>query len=179
MRRLFFLLLCLCPTMVFADKFEATANYELCFTPTQNCTNLIVNAINQAKSQILVQAYSFTSVPIARAIINAHRKGVEVKVILDKSQYRPHGFSAAKLLTDYQIPTFIDYQFNIAHNKVIIIDNQTVVTGSFNFTRAAEERNLENVIIITDHQIAKRYAANWHERFKQSKPAALFSQASY
>lgn len=179
MLRLFCFLLCLCPAIVLADKFEATASYELCFTPAQNCTSLIVNAINQAKTQILVQAYSFTSVPIARALINAHRKGIEVKVILDKSQYRPHGFSAAKFLIDYQIPTFIDYQFNIAHNKVIIIDNQTVVTGSFNFTRAAQERNLENVLIVTDHQIAKRYVANWQERFKQSKPVALFVQDQY
>ncbi len=159
------LLILLCyPAFSWADKFEQNATYQLCFTPQENCTGLIVSTINAAKKEIYVQAYSFTSTGIAKALINAQKRGVKVNVLLDKSQYRPKGFSAAKLLSDYHIPAFIDYQPNIAHNKVIIIDSKTVITGSFNFTRAAQERNTENVIIIEDSQIAKKYLSNWQSR---------------
>lgn len=169
MLRMLFALVILYSTATFADKFDPNASYQVCFTPAQNCTNLIVAAINQAKNQILVQAYSFTSVPIAHALIDAHKKGIDVKIILDRSQYRSRGFSSARMLQDYHMPAFIDYELNIAHNKVIIIDKKTVVTGSFNFTRAAQERNAENVIIISDPQIAKKYLDNWQSRFNLSK----------
>lgn len=163
------LLLLFYSTLLLADKFEADASYNVCFTPAQSCTPLIVANLNNAKNQILVEAYSFTSVPIAKALLQASKRGVDVKVILDKSQYRAHGFSAAKLLTDYHIPVWIDYQPSIAHNKVMIIDNKIVITGSFNFTRAAEEKNAENVIVIKDALLAKRYAANWNQRLTVSK----------
>jgi phosphatidylserine/phosphatidylglycerophosphate/cardiolipin synthase-like enzyme len=156
-------------SLVLADKFEPDASYKVCFTPSENCTDLIVTAISQAKKQVLVQAYSFTSAPIAKALLKAYKKGIDVKVILDKSQYRQHGFSSVKLLTDYHIPVWIDFQPAIAHNKIMIIDNNTVISGSFNFTRAAEERNAENVIIMTDTHLAMKYVANWKERASVSK----------
>lgn len=156
-------------SLAYADKFEGTATYTVCFTPAQSCTPEIVSAINGAQKQILVQAYSFTSTPIARALIKAYKRGVDVKVILDRSQFRPNGFSSAKFLTDYRIPVWIDYKPNIAHNKVMVIDNKIVITGSFNFTKAAEERNAENVIIINDSNLAKKYASNWLERQGESR----------
>ncbi len=159
--------------LVLANKFEADASYQVCFTPTQRCTDSIVAAIGQAKKQVLVQAYSFTSVPIAKALIKAHRQGVEVKVILDKSQYRQRGFSSAKLLTDYHLPVWLDVEPAIAHSKVMIIDSKVVITGSFNFTKAAEERNAENVILITDTHLAQQYKANWNNRELVSKKLVL------
>lgn len=152
-----------------ADSFSALATYKVCFTPAEPCTDLIVAEIENAKKQILVQAYSFTSVPIARALTKANKRGVEVKVILDKSQFRSHGFSSAKFFSDYHIPVLVDYKPAIAHNKVMIIDHKTVITGSFNFTKAAEERNAENVIIISDEVLAKKYASNWCDRADESK----------
>lgn len=170
MLRLLCLLICVIySTQGLADKFEQGANYKVCFTPSQNCGELIVGVISKAKQEILVQAYSFTSVPIAKALIEAHKKGIKVRVILDKSQFRNRGFSSAKLLSDYHIPVFIDYKVSIAHNKVMIIDKSTIITGSFNFTRSAQERNAENVIIINDSELAKKYAKNWQQRLEQSK----------
>lgn len=169
MSRLIFFVLLLFSCTLYADKFEQTSTYQVCFTPGQDCTNLIVASINQAKVQVLVQAYSFTSVPIVRALVAALKRGVDVRVILDRSQNRPRGFSSAKMFMDYHIPIYIDYQPNIAHNKVMIIDSKTVVTGSFNFTRAAQQDNTENVIIISDSILAKRYLANWQSRSSQSQ----------
>jgi len=88
---------------------------------------------------VLVQAYSFTFAPIAKALLNAHKRGIKVEVILDKSQ-RTQKYSSADFMANSGIPTKIDAVHAIAHNKVMVIDGETVITGSFNFTRAAEEK---------------------------------------
>ena len=82
-------------------------------------------------------------------------------MILDKSQEREE-FSSAEFLIRAGIPTRVDPVHEIAHNKIIIIDDRTVITGSFNFTRAAEEHNAENMLVIGDPQLAEQYTANWY-----------------
>ena len=64
----------------------------------------------------------------------------------------------------------IDGKHAIAHNKIIIIDGQTVITGSFNFTNQAEDHNAENLLVIRDHGLAQRYLANWHDHEAHSEP---------
>lgn len=145
-------------------------NYQVCFTPGGNCTQDIVNAIDGAKKQVLVQAYSFTSVPIAKALLEAHRRGVDVRVILDKSQ-KTQRYSSAKFLENQDIKTWIDYRVAIAHNKVMIIDGAVVITGSFNFTKAAQYKNAENLIIIHDAKLASIYQQNWNNRLQYSVPS--------
>jgi phosphatidylserine/phosphatidylglycerophosphate/cardiolipin synthase-like enzyme len=124
-----------------------------------------VQALDNAKSTVFVQAYSFTSEPIAEALVRAHGRGVEVQAILDRSQ-RTQKYTAADLLIRGDILVLIDASHAIAHNKVMIIDNDVVVTGSFNFTKAAEERNAENLLIIRSKELAARYVNNWwiHQR---------------
>jgi phosphatidylserine/phosphatidylglycerophosphate/cardiolipin synthase-like enzyme len=98
----------------------------------------LVAALGSAKFTVLVQAYSFTSAPIAKALVEAHRRGVKVEVVLDKSQ-RTEKYSSATFVYNNGIPCYIDAQLAIAHDKVMVIDGQTVITGSFNFTKAAED----------------------------------------
>jgi phosphatidylserine/phosphatidylglycerophosphate/cardiolipin synthase-like enzyme len=138
------------------------------FSPKGGCTDAIINEIEQAKKEILVQAYSFTSAPIAKAIVNAHKKGIEVQVILDKSQ-RSKKYTSATFLMNAGIPTYIDYQHAIAHNKIMIIDMTKVITGSFNFTKAAEEKNAENLLIIESKELAKIYIRNWKNHFDHAE----------
>ena len=111
---------------------------QVYFSPKGGATDAVVDALDQATNSVLVQAYSFTSAPIAKALVDAHRHGVKVQVILDHSQ-RTEKYSEADFLRNSGIPTLIDAQHAIAHNKIIIIDGYLVLTGSFNFTRAAEE----------------------------------------
>ena len=132
----------------------------VCFTPGGNCTDLIVNAIGGAKTSLLVQAYSFTSTPIAKALLDAHKRGVQVQVILDKSQ-RSEKYSSADFLANQGVPTLIDANHAISHNTVMIIDGEIVISGSFNFTKAAQEKNAENVLIIRDPVLAAQYSQNW------------------
>jgi phosphatidylserine/phosphatidylglycerophosphate/cardiolipin synthase-like enzyme len=116
----------------------------VCFTPGGHCTDAIVQALSDAKRTILVQAYSFTSAPIAKALLDAHTRGIQVQVILDKSQ-RTEKYSSADFLANQGVSTMIDATHAISHTKVIVIYGETVPTESFNFTKAAEENNAENV----------------------------------
>jgi phosphatidylserine/phosphatidylglycerophosphate/cardiolipin synthase-like enzyme len=145
------------------------AAITVCFTPAQSCTGYVVQAIDQAKTTILVQAYSFTSKDILSALKVAHDRGVDVKVILDKGQYRQGSYRSSTYLTNNDIPTWIDYRVAIQHNKVMIIDGELVVTGSFNFTAAADRRNSENLLLIQDQDLAKKYTDNWMSREKVSR----------
>jgi phosphatidylserine/phosphatidylglycerophosphate/cardiolipin synthase-like enzyme len=137
---------------------------EVYFSPHSGSTTAIVQEIDRARSEILVQAYSFTSAEIAHALLKAHRRGIRVEVILDKSQ-KSQRYSSLTFLTNARIPTYIDANHAIAHNKIILIDRSVVITGSFNFTKAAEEKNAENLLIIRSKELTKRYLDNWlHHR---------------
>jgi phosphatidylserine/phosphatidylglycerophosphate/cardiolipin synthase-like enzyme len=141
---------------------------QVYFSPNGGCTNAIVGEISKAKSEILVQAYSFTSKEIAKALVDAHKRGVHTEIILDKSN-RSQKYSAADFTFNMGIPTFIDAEHPIAHNKVMVIDRETVITGSFNFTKAAEEKNAENVLILKNKELAKQYIDNWNKHRKHSQ----------
>jgi phosphatidylserine/phosphatidylglycerophosphate/cardiolipin synthase-like enzyme len=121
-----------------------------------------------ATNTVLVQAYSFTSAPVARALVDAQHRGVKVQAILDKSR-RTEKYSEADFLKNEGVPTSIDAQHAIAHNKIMILDGYLVLTGSFNFTKAAEENNAENLLVINDPVLAKRYIENWHAHESHSE----------
>ena len=141
---------------------------QVYFSPNGGATEAVVSALDHATNSVLVQAYSFTSAPIAKALVDAHRRGVKVQVILDHSQ-RTEKYSEADFLRNSGIPTLIDAQHPIAHNKIIIIDAYLVLTGSFNFTRGVEEHNAENLLVIRDQGLAEKYAANWKAHAEHSE----------
>jgi len=140
---------------------------NVCFSPNGNCTNAIVEQIDNAKAEIKVQAYSFTSAPIAKALLIAHKRGIDVQIILDKSQ-KKQSYSSYTFFNNNGIPVYIDNAHAIAHNKIIIIDKEIVITGSFNFTKAAETKNAENVLIIKSKEMASQYLMNWSKHKKHS-----------
>ena len=141
---------------------------QIYFSPNGGAQQSLVNTIGQARESVYVQAYSFTSAPIAKALVDAHNRGVKVEAILDKSQ-RKATYTGATFLRNEGIPVWIDAAHAIAHNKVMVIDGQTVVTGSFNFTKAAEEKNAENLLIIRDSGLAKLYRENWEKHQQHSE----------
>ncbi|PIV01463.1 MAG: hypothetical protein CO013_00755 [Syntrophobacterales bacterium CG_4_8_14_3_um_filter_58_8] len=104
---------------------------------------------------------------MAKALLKAHKRGVKVQAILDKSQ-KTQRYSSASFLTHSGIPTYIDEKHAIAHNKIILIDRAVVITGSFNFTKAAEEKNAENLLIIRSQELAKPYLENWQRHREHS-----------
>jgi phosphatidylserine/phosphatidylglycerophosphate/cardiolipin synthase-like enzyme len=150
----------------------ASGEISTCFTPGENCTKFVVDAIALAREEILVQAYNYTSKPILEALREASEvRKLRVRVILDKSneqeRYCPQ-YSITK-----SIETLTDDKPAIAHNKVIIIDRKHVLTGSFNFTSSAQNRNAENIVFIRDTPgLADRYVSNWISREAASRPFA-------
>ena len=155
--------------LFFAVLISATAtDFQVYFSPKGGCTEAVVSQLVKAKATVLVQAYSFTSAPIAKALVDAEKRGVKVQVILDKSQRREK-HTEADFLLHASIPTFIDAQHEIAHNKVMVIDSSTVITGSFNFTKAAEIDNAENLLVIEDAALAKKYVDNWLKHLAHSE----------
>jgi phosphatidylserine/phosphatidylglycerophosphate/cardiolipin synthase-like enzyme len=140
------------------------------FSPGGGCTAAIVAALDAARTRVRVQAYSFTSAPIAKALVAAARRGVKVEVILDDSQ-RSERYSSADYLVHAGVPTWIDARHAIAHNKVMVIDGDTVITGSFNFTKAAESKNAENLLVLRNvPALAAQYEANWAQHQAHAEP---------
>lgn len=132
-----------------------------------NAEAVVVAAINSAKKELKVAAYSFTSKPIAKALVEAKRRGVAVSVVLDKSQ-EGERYTASTFLVNEGVPVRINRKYAIMHNKFMVIDSDTVETGSFNFTSSAAGKNAENVLVIRDVVTAAAYAREWAHLWAES-----------
>jgi phosphatidylserine/phosphatidylglycerophosphate/cardiolipin synthase-like enzyme len=138
---------------------------KACFTPGKHCDEFISGYIGASKSELLIQAYHLTNRKIIVAMCYAQFRGVNVTLILDKAAKK----ELLKIPSNCYGKVYIDYKKAIAHNKVIVIDKQSVITGSYNFTEAAEHRNVENIVWINMPEIAKQYRDNFFNRLNQSK----------
>jgi phosphatidylserine/phosphatidylglycerophosphate/cardiolipin synthase-like enzyme len=146
----------------------SSPKWNVYFSPGGGCTEAVVKALREAKTEVGVQACSFTSVPIAQALVEAHKRKVRITVVLDKKQQSDR-YSSATFLANAGIVTLIDGGHAIAHNKVMVIDQHTIITGSFNFTKAAEHSNAENVLVIDDQPMASKYLQNFREHEKHAR----------
>lgn len=149
----------------------AIGTVQVLFTPGQNATAALVDAIRQARHTLLVQSFSFTSNEIAFALIEAKRRGVDVQVLADAEQTRKLESGKVAMLAQSGLKVWLDEQHQSAHNKVMVMDGETanpvVVTGSMNFTYAAQFKNAENLLILRGNKpLADAYVANW-QRHKQ------------
>ena len=141
---------------------NASSNITVCFSPNyggDNCLTSIMNEINKATNSIFVQAYVFTSLPIIDCLVGSAKKGVRVEVIIDKSVSSYLRYIES--LVSNSILVRVDRKHAISHNKIMIIDGLVVITGSYNFTKAAECSNAENLLIIRDSNMAKKYRDNF------------------
>lgn len=142
-------------------------SWDVKFSPKGGAEDQIVSAINSAQKSIYVQAYSFTSLKIAQAlIVKSHSTPVEI--LLDPSNKTVRGSMLNNML-DSDASVYFDESHAIAHNKVMIIDEEKVITGSFNFTAAAENKNAENSLILTCPGLAAEYKKNWDNHKFHSK----------
>ena len=169
-------LLGLCVAILLVGVWQAGAeapapppSVEVHFSPRGGCQDAIVREIDAARQSVHVQAYSFTSVPIAKALVEAKNRGVKVAVVIDKSRVTAT-YSEGTFFANHGVPVFADGKEAIAHNKVMVIDGRTVITGSYNFTKAAEESNAENVLVIRLPDIVKKYEANFQKHLAHSVP---------
>jgi phosphatidylserine/phosphatidylglycerophosphate/cardiolipin synthase-like enzyme len=134
------------------------------FTPPANAAAAIVNAIDASEREVLVQAYGFTHNAIAQALVRAHQRGVVVRVLLDQKSQSSNRY-VMDVLTDAQIELRQDGKHAIAHNKVMVIDQAIVITGSFNFTNSAATRNAENFLVLKSADLAEKYRLQWQNHW--------------
>jgi phosphatidylserine/phosphatidylglycerophosphate/cardiolipin synthase-like enzyme len=145
--------------------FAGTPSVEVYYSPKGGCTDAIVRELKRARHEILIQAYSFTSRPIADALVEARARAVHVEILLDRSNEQ-ETYTELGHLIEKGIAPLIDAQHAIAHNKVMILDRRTVITGSFNFTHQAEVENAENLLVIKGHPSLVR---TYHQSFVAHK----------
>jgi phosphatidylserine/phosphatidylglycerophosphate/cardiolipin synthase-like enzyme len=149
----------------------APGSIEVAFSPNGGATDLILKAIGSAQSSVRVAAYSFTSRPVANALIEAHRAGIDVAVVIDHGQISKTTHSVVPLLVAEKVPLRVDTIHALQHDKYMIIDGKTVETGSFNYTASAERRNSENVIVLWDTPaLAAAYTENWQTLWDDAEP---------
>lgn len=134
------------------------------FTPPANAAAAIIQAIDASQTEVLVQAYGFTHNAIAQALVGAHARGVVVRVLLDQKSQTSNRY-VIDVLTQAQIELRQDGKHAIAHNKVMVIDQHIVITGSFNFTNSAATRNAENFLVLKSADLADKYRAQWQSHW--------------
>ena len=155
----------------------AQGSVQVAFTPWDNAESMVAGAIRQARTQVLVQAFSFTSRTLANALMAARKRGVDVQVMADREQTFSGEASRIPDLARAGIPVMLEVRYQSAHNKVMVIDAGTaeaaVITGSYNWTYAAQNKNAENVLILRhNHDIVNAYAANWRRHSAEALPYA-------
>jgi phosphatidylserine/phosphatidylglycerophosphate/cardiolipin synthase-like enzyme len=167
----FFVSLLICG-LCFVEATQAQSNTEVMsaevlgvyFTPPANAAAAIVKTIDASEREVLVQAYGFTHNAIAQALVRAHQRGVKVRVLLDQKS-KTSNFYVIGVLVDANMMVRQDGKHAIAHNKVMVIDQAIVITGSFNFTNSAETRNAENVLILKSPDLAQQYRLQWQNHW--------------
>jgi len=141
----------------------------VCFSPEEDCTAFAVDAIDRAESQILVNAYGLTtSSSTVKALVRAKQRGVDVKLISDRTTPCERN-SGINPLARAGIPIWIDHGARIAHAKSMVIDAKVTLTGSMNWTGGAAY-NSENLNLVASPTIAAAYAGHWHQRLALSSP---------
>jgi phosphatidylserine/phosphatidylglycerophosphate/cardiolipin synthase-like enzyme len=148
-----------------SDEFDARA--RVYFSPNGGAQQAILQEINQARIYVAVQAYYFTSAPIAQALLRARvERGVTILLMVDDiNQTDADSFVPWLLSQNRGIEAAVDHHSGIAHNKIMIIDDRVVITGSYNFTAAAEERNAENLLILTGSGVVNNYVSGWYSHY--------------
>ncbi len=160
-----------CGSPATATTPVAGATLETLFTPGDKISDRIAAAMSVAQQDIKIQAYGFTNVVITQAVIAAKQRGVNVQLIEDNGEYlNLNGFTKTKVdaMKAVGVNVYLDAAHAISHNKVILIDASSakpvVITGSYNFTQAAENNNAENILVVSDNQtVAASYLANWQK----------------
>lgn len=150
------------PTLTLGDAQVINA-----FAPDDTITDEIVARLDAAEQRIDMMAFAFTSDPVAGALIEARQRGLPVRAVMESRNVRGTG-SDFNTVRDAGIDIHPDGNCYIMHHKVIIIDGRTVITGSFNFTRSAQDQNDENVLIIEDPILAARYLEEFERVYQHA-----------
>ncbi len=148
------------------------ADVQVFFSPQGGAQQAVVEAVDHAQKQVLMQAYLFSNKAITEALIRAYKRGVDVRIIIDQKMLAKKR-TTVPMLYENSVPTYIDTTHRTAHDKIIIIDSDIVITGSFNFVEAAEQSNGENLLVLRSAGLNQAYRKNWEKHFGHSQTKTL------
>ena len=159
-------------TMIATPPMTANAAVEVYFSPGANVDQAIASAImNERKgSRVWLAGYYFTSTPIAKALHQAQERGVDVRVVLDRSQATLK-YSSATYFHNEGVPVKINARYPVMHHKFLVIGADTVGFGSMNFTKAGAQANAENFNLFHRWpKLAETYAREFERLERESVP---------
>ncbi|EJK1259063.1 phospholipase D family protein [Salmonella enterica] len=144
------------------------------FSPEGSALRLVLKTVDSAQREIRLMGYSFTSPEVVNALIQAKKRGVDVRVVLDQKANTGHNNRASRAAMNLLVGAGIQVRtvstYKLMHDKVIVADGRNTELGSFNYSRAADRVNSENVLVIwDDRDVARRYLEHWHSRWVQGK----------
>lgn len=143
---------------------------ETYFSPDDGVLERLVELVDSAEHSVVFMAFSFTSDPLADALLARAEAGVTVAGVFDRSQAGSNTGGEFEFLQSAGLDVRLDNNPEDMHHKVLIIDEQIVVAGSYNFSNNAETRNDENVLVIYDPWLAAQYLAEFERIFAAASP---------
>ena len=146
---IFLVLIVFFPHLLFAD-------IKVYFSPNGGCQAAVISQIQKAHKTIDIAMYYFTSREIAQTLIKAKKRGVSIRMVLDRSQ-RGQIYSKSKYFIKKGLAVKYHEGSGLMHNKFAVIDGEVLVTGSFNWTATAEQKNEENLLVISGEDLSREY----------------------
>lgn len=151
---------------------QAAPGVEVGFSPEGSARALVLKVIGEAQRSVQVLAYAFQAPDITEALVAAQKRGVEVRVVVDKER---NTGKASKAAMDFVVRNGValrtNERFHLHHDKTIIVDGSTVQTGSFNYAPSAETKNSENVVVIREMpEVAAKFLSHWQSRWDGGVP---------
>ncbi|MEM9569490.1 MAG: phospholipase D-like domain-containing protein [Bacteroidota bacterium] len=141
---------------------------KLFFSPKGKCAAHIINTIKQAEKEIYIAIYVFTHQGIANALVSAKARGVDIHILANNT-YATARYSQLDYLDKYHINIYIDNRPGVFHHKWLIVDKKTIITGSYNYTKSAEEKNNEIIGHIESRAVVEKYHQDWETHIQDPK----------
>ena len=164
----FSILLLIIMVVIYGAYTYCFADTRVYFSPTDGCQDVIISEISKASETIDVAMYYFTAREIAQELVKAKERNVMVRVLLDPSQ-ETQTYSKSRYLINKGFDVRYYVGSGLMHNKFAIIDSAVLITGSYNWTAAANHRNEENVLLITDIELIKKHQERFEYLWEKSR----------
>ncbi len=138
----------------------------VCFTPGDNCVAKILEFLEAAKKTIDICVFTISDDRISKKISKCMDNGIKVRIISDNDKQYDRG-SDVNWLNDKGIEVKVDMTRNHMHHKFAIVDNEKIITGSYNWTRSASKYNHENFIISSSKKTVEKFSKEFSKLWKQ------------
>jgi phosphatidylserine/phosphatidylglycerophosphate/cardiolipin synthase-like enzyme len=147
---------------VLASGVAADEEIQASYSPKAGCARLLDRELSKARQSILIQVPSPVPRLVSDALSKARRRGVKVEIMMNQSQQRvQRGSRDLKALASARIPA--DNLPSVLIDKTVVVDDTTVIMGSFDYSKAAHELNRDDLVVVRDKDLAAAFIKFWQE----------------